>query len=124
MADALSRTLRARVRLIRDGGDMHSQVFYDPDVTYAESTHQRIVLSTSMGAPGEIDISHITTATHMAETLFLKTDRAILVGVETTTAVWPVSEHGCIMLVGSFSHLYLQNESSTNQATVDLVVTD
>ncbi len=37
MADALSRTMRARVRLIRDGGDMHSQVFYDPDIDETES---------------------------------------------------------------------------------------
>ncbi len=120
MADALSRTMRARVRLIRDGGDMHSQVFYDPDIDFDEHTHQRVVLSTNMSVPSEVDMAGVT----RAESLFIKSDRDILVGVETTTAVWPVGENGCVMLVGSFTRLYLQNESTINQATVDVVVTD
>lgn len=120
MADALSRTLRARVRLIRDGADMHDQVFYDPDVSYDESTHQRVVLSTNMASPAEVDMAGVSTA----GSLFLKTDRAILVGLVSNTRTWPVGENGAVLLVGSFSHLYLQNESTTNQATVDLVVTD
>lgn len=124
MADALSRTLRARVRLIRDGADMHNQVFYDPDISFDEHTHQRLVMSTNMSVPVEVDISYITAGATTAETLFLKSDRAILVGINNTTAVWPIGENGAVMLVGSFTHLYLQNESTTNQATVDLVVTD
>lgn len=120
MADALSRTMRARVRLIRDGGDMHDQVFYDPDVSFDEHTHQRVVLTTNMAVPAQVDMAGVATA----QTLFLKTDRDINVCINATTKVWPVSENGCIMLVGEFTKLYLQNESTTNQATVDLVVTD
>ena len=120
MADALSRTLRARVRLIRDGADLYDQVFYDPDVTYTESTHQRVILSTNMASPSEVDMAGVATAA----TLFLQTDRDVLVAVDNSARTWPVSENGAVLLVGSFTHLYVQNESTTNQATVELVVTD
>lgn len=120
MADALSRTIRARVRLIRDGGDMHSQVFYDPDISFDEHTHQRVVLSTNMASPAQVDMAGVSSA----GSLFLKTDRDINVCINSTTKVWPVGENGCVILVGTFTKLYLQNESTTNQATVDLVVTD
>ena len=120
MADALSRTMRARVRLVRNDVDYYDQTFYDPDVSYNESTHQRIVLSTNMGSPSEIDLGGVETAA----TLFLQTDREILVAVGVNTRTWTVGENGSVMLSGSFTHLYVQNESTTNQATVELVVTD
>lgn len=120
MADALSRTLRARVRLIRNDADLYDQVFYDPDVSYTESTHQRVILATNMSVPVAVDLGGVSAA----ETLFLQTDRGINVGINSTTAVWPVTAQGAVLLVGSFSSLYLQNESTTNTATVELVVTD
>jgi hypothetical protein len=120
MADALSKTMRARVRLIRNGVDYFDQVYYEPDISYTESTHQRVILSTNMASPSEVDLSGVETGA----TLFLQTDRDILVAVDNSARTWPVSEHGSVLLVGSFTHLYLQNESTTNQATVELVVTD
>ena len=112
--------MRARVRLIRNGVDYFDQTFYDPDIDYTESTSQRLVLNTSMGSPSEVDMAGVATA----KTLFLQTDREILVALDADTKVWTVGEHGSVLVVGSFTHLYLQNESSTNQATVELVVTD
>jgi hypothetical protein len=124
MADALARTMRARLRLVRNGADYFDQVFYDPDIAYNESTHQRVVLNTSMSTPSEVDITNVTTgATTPAGAIFLQTDRDILVALDTNTSRWPVNENGALMLVGSFTHLYLMNESTTNQATVELVVT-
>lgn len=120
MADALSRTLRTRVRLIRDGVDLYDQSYYEPNVDYTESTHQRVILATNMATPEAVDMAGVSTAA----TLFLQTDRDILVAVDSSTKTWPVSGDGAVMLVGSFTHLYLQNESTTNQATVELVVTD
>jgi len=120
MADALTRTMRARVRLIRNGVDYFDQTFYDPAVSYDESTHQRLVLSTDMATPAEVDMSGVSTG----KSLFLQTDRDILVALDTTAKTWAVGENGALMLVGSFTHLYLQNKSTTNQATVELVVTD
>jgi hypothetical protein len=121
MADALSRTMRARVRLIRDGADLYDQVFYDPDVTYTESTHQRVVLATDMASPAAVDMGGVSAA----KTLFLQTDRAIKVGVGSQTYLWDVAANGALMVQStSFASLYLQNESTENLATVELVVTD
>jgi hypothetical protein len=120
MADSLSRTLRARVRLIRNGADLYDQVFYSPDVTYTESTHQRLVLPTNMATPSEVDLAGVETG----KALFLQTDRAIQVSVGTSTSSWPIAENGALLMTGTISHLYLQNESTTNQATVELVVSD
>ena len=120
MADSLKRTMRARVLLIRDGAEMHDQSYYEPNEDYTESTHQRIVLAKDMASPSEVDMAGVSTAV----TLYLQTDRAIKVALDDDTYLWEVAEHGAIMLVGSFEHLYLQNESTTNLATVDLVVTD
>lgn len=120
MADALSRTLRAAVILTRNGSDYHEQEFYDPKVTYSEIAHQRIVLSTNMGSPSEVDMAGVATGA----TLFVETDRAVNVAINAASNVWTVSENGALMLVGSFTHLYLQNESTTNQATVDVIITD
>jgi len=127
MADALKRTLRARVRLIRDGVDIYDQNFYEPNETYVESTHQRIVLATNMASPSEIDMSGVASdiaGGDTAETLFLQTDRDVLVALDDNTFLWVVKENGALMLVGSFTHLYVQNESTTNLATIELVITD
>ena len=120
MADSLKRTIRARVVLIRDGQEMHDQHYYEPNESYTESTHQRLVLATNMSSPSEVDMAGVSAAV----TLYIETDRAIKVALDDNTYLWDVAEHGAIMLVGSFTHLYLQNASTTNLATVDLVVTD
>lgn len=120
MADALTRTMRARVRLIRNGVDYFDQTFYDPTVDYTESTHQRVVLSTNMTSPAAVDMAGVETGV----SLFLQTDREILVALGASSSTWTVGENGALLLVGSFTNLYLQNESTTNQATVELVVTD
>lgn len=120
MADALKRTLRARVRLIRDGADLYDQVFYEPNEDYDESTHQRLILATNMATPSEVDMSGVSTG----EALFLQTDREIQVALDANTKLWTIKENGAVLLVGSFTHIYLQNESTTNQATVELVITD
>lgn len=120
MADALKRTLRARVRLIRDGVDIYDQNFYEPNESYTESTHQRVILATNMTIPSEIDMSGVTTG----ESLFLQTDRDVLVALDDNSFLWTVKENGALMLVGSFTHLYVQNESTTNLATIELVITD
>lgn len=112
--------MRARVRLIRNGVDYFDQTFYDPDVSYDESTHQRVVLSTNMGSPSEVDMSGVDTGV----SLFIQTDRDIKVALDSSANLWSVAEHGSLLLVGSFTHLYLQNESTTNQATVEVVLTD
>ena len=120
MADALNRTMRARIRLIRDGADMYDQSFYDSETAYAESTHQRVILATNMVSPSEVDMAGVSSAV----ALFIQTDRDIKVALDDNTFLWTIKENGALMLTGSFTHLYLQNESTTNQAIVELVLTD
>lgn len=129
MADVLKRTIRGRVLLTRDGRDLYDQEYYSEDETYYESTHQRVVLATNMGSPQEIDLSGVSSSpgassTHKAAALFLQTDRAVKVAIDDNTKLWPLDDDGAVMLVGSFSHLYVQNESTTNQAIVELIATD
>jgi hypothetical protein len=76
-----------------------------------------------MTSPQEYEFTHITTAKH----LMLVTDQPILVSMDTTTTQWNVGtsdDEGAVLLVGSFTHVYVKNESTTNTATVDLVVSD
>jgi hypothetical protein len=58
-----------------------------------------------------------------AEFLLIEASQTIKVGVENQTVLIDVSK--AMMLCGaSFSHLYLQNENTTNTAVVQIVVVD
>ena len=88
----------------------------------------------STGLPASISLSAADLATSAGVTsaagatsgvtLFLETDRAINVAVNNIAHLWPLADNGSLLLVGTISHLYIQNESTTNLATVELVVTD
>lgn len=126
MADVLRRTVRARVKLTNNDAVIYDQVYYDENVEYTESTGQRLVLATNMAVAQEVDLSGVTSTPGATTgvTLFLETNRAIKVAVNDIAALWPLAENGALLLVGSISHLYVLNESTTNLATVELVVTD
>lgn len=126
MADVLRRTVRARVKLTNNDAVVYDQVYYDENTEYTESTGQRLVLATNMGVAQEVDLSGVTSAPGASTgvTLFVETNRDIKVAVNSISALWPLAENGALLLVGSISHLYLLNESTTNLATVELVVTD
>jgi len=76
-----------------------------------------------MSSPQEFLFTHIPTAKHF----MLVTDQPILVSVDTTLTQWSVGtsdDEGAVMLIGSFTHVYVKNESTTNTAIVDIIVTD
>lgn len=125
MADVLKQSIAVSVELDRNSQLMYGQRFYQNDVTFTESTHQRIVLATNMSSPQEIDLSGVTSTPSVTQggTLFLETDRAINVAVNVTSHLWPLGVNGALLLTGAITHLYVQNESTTNQAVVELVVT-
>jgi hypothetical protein len=104
---------------------MYDQRFYAEDESFSESTHQRIVLATNMASPSEVDLSGVTATPSVTQggTLFLEADRAISVAVNNSSYLWPLSANGALLLTGTITHLYVQNESTTNTATVELVVT-
>ena len=124
MADALKYSILATLKLEKDGRPMYHQVHQRIPTTYTESTHQRIVLATNMSAPQEVDLSGVTSAPGADEgvVLFLETDRAIDVAVNSVTALWPLNANGAMLLTGPVEHLYVFNESTTNQAIVELCV--
>jgi len=126
MADVLRKTTRARLKLTRNDAILYDQVYYDDNKVYTESTSQRIVLATHMTAPQEIDLKGVTSApgAESGVTLFMEIDRAAKVAVNDIAALWPIAENGSLLLVGTVTHLYVQNESTTNLATMELVVTD
>jgi len=120
MADALSHTLSARLRLERNGTDVAYREYVETDEEHTQHSYQRISLANSMTSPQVVDLQGITTA----DSLFLYTTRGILVGVNTNTMLLPVSSGGALMVTGSITSVYLQNLSSTYTASVELALTD
>lgn len=123
MANALDYRLLAVTRLSRNGKTMYEQTFNTVARPYTESTHQRVVLGTNMAVPEEVDLAGVTSAPGVdeAHTVFLQTDRAIQVAVNDPARLWPMNANGAMLLTGAVTHLFVYNESTTNQATVDLV---
>ncbi len=124
MADVLKQTIGVSIVLDRNSRTMYDQRYNPVAVAFTESTHQRIVLATNMTSPSEIDLSGVTAVpgVEAGGTLFVETDRSILVAVNNNSYLWPLSANGALLLTGALTHLYVQNESTTNQATIELVV--
>lgn len=118
MADVLRVSELARLKLTRDGVVAYDQAYAPAAESYTEHAGDRVVLATNMATPEAVDLGGIATAEH----LMLETERTILVGVNSQTNLITVKK--ALMVVSSFSTLYLQNESTTNTATVEFMVTD
>lgn len=67
----------------------------------------------------EVNLGGVATG----DLLMLITDRSIKVGVDSQTNLWDVGK-ALMIDGGSFTHLYVQNQSTTVEATVDVIVTD
>jgi len=120
MADVLKRTVRARVLLTRNERTQYDQEFYDADVAFTESTHQRIVLATNMATPAEIDLSGVGTGA----VLFVECNHSVAVGVGSDTNLLRLEDNGMLMFTGSFTHVYVQNTNTTYTATIEVLATD
>lgn len=118
MADVLKVTELARLKLTRNGTVLYDQTFEPTEESYSEHSADRVVLAVNMASPQQVNLGGVATGRH----LILETDQTIKVGVDSTTNLWQISS--ALMLVGSFTNLYVQNESLTNTATVQVVVTD
>lgn len=124
MADALKFTARTRVWLTKNELTMSDQEYYTEDRTFTEATHQRVVLavtsSTTSGAIQEFDLGGISTGFG----LMVETDRTVRLGVDTNTNLISVADNGVLFLTGSFTHVYVRNDSQTYQATVEMLAFD
>jgi len=119
MADSMKVKETYRMRLTRNGVTLYNQEYSTPtDETYSEHAADRVVLATNMVSPQQASLGGITTGQHLA----IKTDRAIKVGVSSQTNLLDVER--ALVIVGSFTSLWFQNESTTNTATVEFVATD
>lgn len=120
MADAVYHTMRARLRLERDGVNVHDREFSEPDVEHDEEMYARITVQPAQASPVEIDLGGVGTAS----SLFLQTNHDILVGVNSNTMMYPILAGGAVMLTGAFTQLFVQNQATTTLSTVDIVVSD
>lgn len=118
MADTLKRQTIARFHLTKNGQTLYDQRYDSETKDYIESSHTRAVLATNMANPSEIDIEGVDTAAAW----ILTTSQTILVAVDDNSFLWPVKEF--IMVVGSLTHLYVQNTNTTNTATIEVAVSD
>lgn len=119
MADVLRVKPQARFKILKNGVTVYDQQYAPTEEAYTEHSGDRSVLATNMTVMQEIDLGGIATG----EKLFLITDNTIKVAINSTSVPWSVGES--IMLDGgSFTHLYVQNESTTNLAVIEYVITD
>jgi len=117
MADVLRVVENARLRLTRDGVTHYNLVYAPTNEAYTEYASDRLVMAVSSGQV-QASLGGVTAGEH----LMLTTDQPIKVGVNSTTFVWTVNKF--LMLNGSITSLYLENESAANTATVEFIVTD
>ena len=77
-----------------------------------------MILPVSMAGYEAVDMGGIATGTK----LMIQTDQPILVSINGEVLPWTVGSS--LLLVGSFTAVNIKNESSTNVATVTIVITD
>lgn len=100
-------------------GRRHHDFHFQPETEdWEESTHRRMVVATNT-ANQEITLGGVATA----EYLMLATDEPITVSINGTSKHWPVNDV-LAMSVASVTSLYVTNASTTNTATLNLVVVD
>ena len=123
MSDVLKAQARARFKLTRNANVLHDQNYVPSEIAYTESAEARIVISTNSGWQ-QFNMEGIVTGGN----LMIESDRPILVALGTTALYWPVgsgTKGGAILLSGSaYTNIYVQNESTTNLATIELAATD
>jgi hypothetical protein len=121
MADVLKIEPSARFKLTRNGINLHTQHYAPSRADFTEATQDRLVLATNMTSMQTIDLGGVTTGEYM----LLETDNPILVAVNGTATARKVTVGKAFMVSGSaITGLHVQNESTSVEATVNVVVTD
>lgn len=124
MSNVMRFTARVRVWLTKNELTMADQEYYTNDRTFTESVHQRVVLAVTSATDGgtlqEFDLGGITEGYG----LMVETDREVRLGVDSNTNLIQLQNNGCMFLTGSYTHVYVVNDSQTYQATVELLAFD
>jgi len=120
MTDILKAKDFVRVRLTRNGTNLYDQAFVSTEEDFTEHTTERVVLSTNMSTSQAINLGGITTGRR----IFLEASKAIQVGLGVTPASkWLLDDQGVLVMVGSFSHIWVRN-TGTVESVITYVVTD
>ena len=124
MSDVLRRKILANVHLTQNELTMTREHHFREEVDFTESMHMRVTLATNMSSPQEIDLTGGDSVTFAGSCLMVETDRTVDVGVDTSSNLINVGNAGVFLLTGSFSHVYVQNNSTTYVANIEVVATD
>lgn len=120
MADILKAKDFVRVRLTRNGINLYDQAFVSEEEDFTEHTTERVVLASSMSTSQQVNLGGVAAGRR----LFLETSKAIQVGLGVTPASKvELDDRGVLVLVGSFSHIWVRN-NNTVESTITYVVTD
>ena len=122
MAKVTTVEVAARLTLFEDQKKVYQQTFSMNATTYTEHAADRLVLATNSGWQ-EISMGGVTTGVH----LIAKSDKPILVSLNTTTREWNLgkgTKGGVVAMVGEFTHIYVKNESLTNPAVINSAIAD
>jgi hypothetical protein len=122
MAKVTTVELAARLKLFEDKSTIYNQTFSMNAVTYTEHSIDRLVLATSSGWQ-EVNMGGVGTGVYLEA----QSSRPILISLDTTTRPWNIGRGvlgGVVAVLGSFTHVYVQNNSSTNTAVVNVAVAD
>ena len=122
MAKVTTVELAVRLKLFEDNSETYNQPFSMNAVTYTEHSLDRLILATSSGWQ-ELNMGGVTTGVFLE----VKSDRPILVSLNDTASTWTLGrspEGGVIAMIGSFTHVYFKNESTTNTAIIRAAVAD
>jgi hypothetical protein len=122
MADVTEAQLSARLKLFKNGTVVVDQPYKMNSTTYTEYAADRVILATNMSVPQEYNMGGVATG----KFLFVSVDRPVLICLDVTTDKWPLgrgTKGGVVAMISTgFTHVYFQNESTTNTVTADVVV--
>ncbi len=123
MADVTKVEVASRLRLFRDNKVVYDQPFSMAATTYVEHTADRVILATNMAVPQEYNLGGVGTGKYFMAT----SDGPILVALDNSANTWTLGiapDGGVVTAISAFTHVYFQNQSTTNTVTVDVVVSD
>lgn len=122
MAKVTTVELGTRLKLFEDGAIVYNQVFKMNAVTYTEHSIDRLILATNSGWQ-QVNLGGVGTGIFLQA----KSDRPILISIDTTTREWNLgrgADGGVVAMVGSFTQVHVRNNSLTNVAIVNVAVSD
>lgn len=120
MTDILKAKDFVRVRLTRNGINLYDQAFVSAEEDFTEHTSERVVLATNMSTSQQVNLGGVA----VGRRIFAEVSKATAIGLGITPAAkMSLADNGVLMMVGSFSHIWVRN-TGTAESVLTYVVTD